>query len=234
MHANPFQRRFPMIEFLIAMAVFLAAHILPAATGLRAALIGRLGRRPYLALYSLVSLATIAWVIVAALAAPYIELWAPSRWAALVPIIAMPVACILFAAAVLQPNPLSVSFRAGLPDPRKAGLATLLRHPLLWAFFLWAGSHLVANGDLVSVVLFGSLAVFSLAGMRRLERRAKQRLSAADHAAAVALHEGGLGARLRRVVVLGALMEIAAGVVLYVALLHLHGPVIGIEPLAWL
>lgn len=234
MHANPFQRHFPMIEFLVAIAVFLAAHILPAATGLRAALIGRLGRRPYLALYSLVSLATIAWVIVAALAAPYIELWAPSRGAALVPIVAMPAACILFAAAVFQPNALSVSFRSGLPDPRKASLATLLRHPLLWAFFLWAGSHLVANGDLVSVILFGSLAVFSLAGMKRLESRARQRLSATDYAAATALYEGGVGARLRRIGALRALVEVAAGVLLYAALLHLHGPVIGVDPLAWL
>lgn len=223
-----------MIEFLVAIAVFLAAHILPAATGLRAALIGRLGRRPYLVLYSLVSLASIAWVIVAALAAPYIELWPPSRGAALVPIVAMPAACILFAAAVLQPSPLSVSFRAGLPDPRRTGLAALLRHPLLWAFFLWAGSHLVANGDLVSVILFGGLAVFSLTGMKRLESRARQRLSAADYAAATALYEGGIGPRLRRIGALRALGEIAAGALLYAALLHLHGPVIGADPLAWL
>ncbi|WP_340116898.1 NnrU family protein [Pelagibius sp. 7325] len=223
-----------MIEFLIAIAVFLAAHILPAATGLRAALIGRLGRSPYLALYSLVSLATIVWVIVAALAAPYSELWPPSRGAALVPIVAMPAVCILFAAAALQPNPLSVSFRGGLPDARKTGLASLLRHPLLWAFFLWAGSHLVANGDLVSVILFGSLAVFSLAGMQRLESRARQRLSAVDYAAATALYEGGLGVRLRRISVLRMLVEIVAGVLLYAALLHLHGPVIGADPLAWL
>lgn len=223
-----------MIEFLVAIAVFLAAHILPAATGLRAASIGRLGRRAYLMLYSLVSLATIAWVIVAALAAPYIELWAPGRVAALVPIVAMPAACILFAAAVLQPNPLSVSFRAGLPKPGKAGLATLLRHPLLWAFFLWAGSHLVANGDLVSVILFGSLAVFSLAGIKRLDHRARQRLSAADYVAASAFYEGGPGARLRRIGVPRALMEIGAGLLLYAALLHLHAPVIGVDPLAWL
>jgi len=223
-----------MIEFLVAIAVFLAAHILPAATGLRGALIGRLGRRPYLALYSLVSLASIAWVIVAALAAPYIELWPPSRGAALVPIVAMPAACILFAAAALQPNPLSVSFRSGLPDARRTGLAAPLRHPLLWAFFLWAGSHLVANGDLVSVILFGSLAVFSLAGMQRLESRARQRLSAADHAAAMALYEGSIGARLQRVGAVRAFVEIAAGTLLYAALLHLHGPVIGVDPLAWL
>ncbi|GAB4373385.1 MAG: NnrU family protein [Kiloniellaceae bacterium] len=222
-----------MIEFLAAIAVFLAAHILPAATGLRAALIGRFGRPAYLALYSLVSLATIAWVIVAALAAPYIELWPPSRALALVPIIAMLPACIL-ATAIDQPAPLSIGFRAGLPDPRRAGLATLLRHPLLWAFFLWAASHLVANGDLVSVILFGSLAAFSVGSMRRLERRARDRLAPADYATAVTLTGGSLGARLRRVASLQGVVDVIEGVTLYAALLYLHGPVIGVDPLAWL
>jgi uncharacterized membrane protein len=222
-----------MIEFFAAIAVFLAAHVVPAATGLRAWLIGRLGRRAYVAGYSLVSLAAIAWVIAAALGAPYIALWEASRATALVPLIAMLPASVLVAGAAFEPNPLSVTFRSGLPDPRKSGLATLLRHPLLWAFFLWSASHLIANGDLVGFILFGSLAVFSLAGMKRLERRARQRLSAADYAAALALTSGGLGERLRRVASLQSLVDVFVGLVLYAALLYLHGPVIGVEPLAW-
>jgi uncharacterized membrane protein len=111
-------------------------------------------------------------------------------------------------------------------------LATLLRHPLLWAFFLWSASHLIANGDLVGFILFGSLAAFSLAGMRRLERRARERLSEADYAAALALTSGGLGERLRRVASLQSLVDVFVGLVLYAALLYLHGPVIGVEPLA--
>ncbi|WP_193368573.1 NnrU family protein [Pelagibius marinus] len=223
-----------MIEFFAAIAVFLAAHVLPAATGLRALLIDKMGRPAYLALYSLVSLASIAWVIAAALGAPYVELWAPSRGTALVPLIAMLPACILLAGALWQPSPLSVSFRGGLADPRRAGLVAQVRHPVLWAFFLWAASHLVANGDLVSFILFASLAAFSLAGMKRMERRARARLSEADYAAATAQTAGGPGARLRRVVRLFALIDLLAGVLLYAALLHLHEPVIGLNPLAWL
>ncbi|MEO3427249.1 NnrU family protein [Pelagibius sp. CAU 1746] len=223
-----------MIEFFAAIAVFLAAHVLPAATGLRVLLIEKLGRPAYLAVYSLVSLATIAWVIAAALAAPYIELWAPSRATALVPLAAMLPASILLAGALWQPSPLSVSFRGGLADPRRAGLAAQFRHPVLWAFFLWAAAHLVANGDLVSLILFGSLAGFSLAGMKRMERRARARLSEADYAAAAAQTDGGPAARLRRVVPLCGVIDLLAGLLLYAALLHLHGPVIGLDPLAWL
>jgi uncharacterized membrane protein len=234
MRATGSSRLFPMIQFLLAIAVFLAAHIVPAATGLRAALIARLGRRVYLALYSLVSLATIAWVIAAALSAPYVELWGPSRAAALVPIVVMLPASILMAAAVFEPSPLSVSFRGGMPKPDRPGLAVLLRHPVLWSFFLWSAGHLVANGDLVSVILFASLAAFSLAGMGRLERRARMRLSAEDYAAATAVYSGGLAARVKRMSLRRAVMEAVGGGLLYAVLLHLHGPVIGVDPLAWL
>ena len=222
-----------MIEFFAAITVFLAAHVLPAATGLRALAIAKLGRPAYLALYSLVSLATIAWVIAAALAAPYIELWPPSRATALVPLVAMLPASILLAGALWQPSPLSVSFRGGLPDPARAGLVAQLRHPLLWAFFLWAASHLIANGDLVSLILFGSLALFSLAGMKRMEGRARQRLSAPEVAAAEALTSGGPLTRLRRVAPLCGLADVIVGGVVYAAVLHLHEPVIGIAPLAY-
>ncbi|WP_420346451.1 NnrU family protein [Pelagibius sp.] len=221
-----------MIEFALAILVFLGAHVLPAATGLRGALIDRMGRRLYVAAYSLVSLATIAWVIVAAGRAPYLELWPPSGSAALVPFLAMIPASLLFAAAVLRPNPLSVSFRGGITDPQNPGLLALTRHPILWAFFFWAAGHLVANGDVVSVVLFGALSAFSLMGMRRLEKRAAQRLSAEDLAAAMAVAEGPFTARLARALSLRTGVELLAGFLLYGIFLHVHEAVIGVDPLA--
>ena len=221
-----------MIEFGLSILVFLAAHIAPAASGLRGYLIGRIGRRAYLAAYSLVSLATIAWVVAAAVAAPYIEVWPPSGAAALVPIVAMLPACLLMAGAVLRPNPLSVAFAGGLTDPGAPGVLALTRHPILWAFFLWAASHAVANGDLVALILFGALAAFSLSGMRRLERRAAGRLSADDLAAARAIARGPVLNRLRHLATLRSAGEVLIGLLLYGGLLLLHGPVIGIEPLA--
>ena len=223
-----------MVPFLLAIAVFLAAHILPAATGLRGVLIERLGRSVYLGLYSLISLATITWVVVAALEAPYVELWPPGRAAALVPIVAMVPATVLLVAAVGQPSPLSVSFRGGLPSDSRTGLAGLLHHPLLWAFFLWSGSHLAANGDLVGVILFGSLSLFSLLGRKRLETRAATRLSPAEWEAARAFYAGGFAARVKRLSPWRVVIELGGGLLVYAALLHLHRPVIGVDPLAWL
>ena len=225
-----------MIEFAAAILVFLAAHVLPATTGLRGYLILAFGRRAYLVVYSLVSLLTLAWVIVAALGAPYIELWPPGPLTAAVPLIVMLPACLFFAAAATRANPLSVAFVGGPTDPQRPGLLAITRHPILWAFLLWSAGHLVANGDLVALILFGAFAVFSLMGMGRLERRAKNRLSADDFSAAMAIARGpllGKGGRLARAASRRTGLELVAGILLYGFLMHVHEAVIGVDPLAF-
>ncbi len=223
-----------MIQFFVALFVFMALHILPAATGLRSTLISFLGRPLYIGLYSTVSLLTLVWLILAALEAPYVALWPTTPTTALVPMIAMIPACLLFAAGATRPNPLSVSFVGGEIDSNRAGILALVRHPILWAFFLWSSSHAIANGDLVALIMFGGFAVFSLVGMHLLERRARRRMTPRDFDAAMAVSRGGLGHRLRRSWAGRTAAELACGIVLYVMLLELHGPVIGIDSLVYL
>lgn len=45
-----------------------------------------------------------------------------------------------------------------------------IRHPMLWGMVLWAGAHLLVNGDLASVVLFGGLGLWALAEMVMINR----------------------------------------------------------------
>lgn len=45
-----------------------------------------------------------------------------------------------------------------------------IRHPMLWGMVLWAGAHLLVNGDLASVVLFGSLGLWAVAEMVLINR----------------------------------------------------------------
>ncbi|MDF2233828.1 NnrU family protein [Albimonas sp. CAU 1670] len=219
-----------MPEFALAFAVFLAAHVLPAATGLRAAAVARVGRGRWVLGYSLLSIALLAWLISAALRAPYVELWAPSRPLALVALAVMPLACMLLAAGAARANPVSVSFRGGPVDAARPGVLALTRHPILWAFALWGGAHALANGDLVSVTLFGGFALFALVGMRGLERRARRRGETAGFAPA----RGPLGARLRRAASPRLAAEAALGLALYALLLALHGPALGVAPTAWI
>jgi uncharacterized membrane protein len=223
-----------MVEFALALTVFLAAHALPRTTGLRDRLIGRFGRAPYLAGYSALSIALLAWLISAAWRAPYVPLWHPGAATAAVPLIAMLPACLLIAGATLRPNPLSVSFVGGDTDPGNPGILALTRHPILWGFFLWSASHAVANGDLVGTLMFGGLAAFSLAGMRILENRARQRMSSEGWARATAITSGLLTARLRRAASSQTAIEALAGAAFYALLLWVHPVLFGVDPLAML
>lgn len=129
-------------EYVMAFAAFLGSHVIPAMPRLRGALIGALGRRGYVIGYSLLSVVLLYWLIVAAGRAPVVPLWDHALWQRWLVNIAMPLAVL---AAVLAP-----------------GLSGLMG-----AFALWAGAHLVANGDLAHVLFFGLLLAYALIGMAR-------------------------------------------------------------------
>lgn len=162
-----------MIQFLLALALFLALHSVPAIPSIRQGLIARFGRRAYLITYSIVSLLALGWVFHAALRLDYIELWPPAAWQAWFPIILSPIALFLLVAGLISPNPASVTLRRGEGEP--GAIVTITRHPVLWGFLLWAASHVVANGDLRSLLLFGTFALFSLFGMVMADRRVRKK-----------------------------------------------------------
>lgn len=223
--------------FAAAFAVFLLSHALPARPSVRRALVARLGERGYLALYSLVSLAVFAWLMVAAGQAPFVPLWDFAPWQLWVPPIAMAGACLLAAFGIGAVNPLSFAGRSGAAfDPDQPGIAGVARHPLLWAIVLWAASHAVPNGDLAHVLLFASLAGFSLAGMAVIDRRKRRQMGTAAWAVlaartsfwpAAALVSG----RWRPRPALPSPRRLAAAALAYLVLLLLHLPVIGVSPL---
>jgi uncharacterized membrane protein len=162
-----------MTSFLVALVAFLVAHLLPAAPPVRTRLVRRLGPRGYLAAYSVVSLALLAWLIHAAMAADGVTLWTPAAWQWRVPLLAMPFAGVLLVAGLVEANPLSVSLRAGDDLP---AIACVTRHPVLWGFLIWAASHVPPNGRLVPVLLFGAMVALAAAGFALVDSRARKRL----------------------------------------------------------
>lgn len=221
-------------EFAGAFGVFLLSHALPARPALRRRLAGALGERAYLALYSLLSVAALAWLVAAAGRAPYLPLWEMAPWQWWVPNLAMPLACLLVAFGTAAPNPLSLGGRTAGYDPEHPGIAGLTRHPLLWALALWAGAHVVPNGDLAHLLLFGGFAGFALLGMWAIDRRRRRQLGA-EAWARLALRTSFLpGAALAagrwRPATLPTALRLAAAALLWIALLLLHGPVIGVTP----
>jgi uncharacterized membrane protein len=153
-----------------AAVAFLVTHFVPS-TPLRSGLVGMLGEKVYLGLYSLISLTAIGWMIWAYVKAPYVSLWVGDEfkvWA----IVLMPVSLVLITVGVLTKNPSAVrqeSLLRSLSEPR--GILRVTRHPIQWGIALWALVHLICRGDTASVIFFGGFALLSILGTILIDAR---------------------------------------------------------------
>lgn len=162
----------PMSNLLIAALFLVGTHLGIASTQLRPQLVASIGERPYRLLYSLIALVAIAWLVHAWKAAPLVPLWTPGPGLRHLPLLVMPLACLLLVCALSQRNPTALGQG---PDPDSAeparGIVRVTRHPMMWAVALWAIVHVLANGDLASLLFFGAFAVLALAGTVLIDAR---------------------------------------------------------------
>ena len=227
-----------MFELWLAAAVFLASHLGVSSTSLRSALVGLVGEGPYTVVYSLVALAAITWLSMAYNSAPPGPvLWWLGDLGAYVAIVVLPLALVLVVGGVSQPNPTAVGGDKLLDNTRPArGALRITRHPLMWGIGLWALSHLLANGDLASVVFFGSLAALALLGTLALDHKHRRRQGEAFERFVAATSNLPMAAILARRQSLGrAVIEmgwsrLAVAAALYAVLLHLHQYLFGASP----
>lgn len=158
-----------------------------------------------------------------------VALWDWATWQVLVPLTVMGPVCLILALSVGRPNPFSFGgARNELFDSARPGIVRWSRHPLLLALALWAAAHVVPNGDLAHVILFGTFAAFALLGGRLIDRRKRRELGAAWQRLRVAV-EGAPLLSLRGSV--STLARLVAGVVLYATLLWVHPVLFGVSPL---
>jgi len=223
-----------MTELVAAIAVFIASHMIPAYRPLRNALVGAMGERAYMILYSLISIAVIVWLGVAYARAPYVEVWTFTPWTRWVPVLVMPFACIMLVAGATRPNPLSLSFAPGTYDPGRPGIVSITRHPVIWPLTLWAAAHLPPNGDVASLILFGFLFALGLAGPPSLDHKARAKMPEAEWQRLAAptsnIPFGAQVAGRARVDWAGiGLRPVFWGLILYAVLLRGHGIVIGVS-----
>ena len=148
-----------MTLLVAGLVLFIAVHLIPSVVPLRAALIARLGAGPYRGLFSLVAAAGLVLIVWGFAGAPFEPLDAVPAWGRQVAMFAVPVAVVLFAAANMPTH-----------------IRAVLRHPMLLGLLLWAIAHLLSNGDLRSVVLFGAFACYAVLGLISAVAR-DQRLS---------------------------------------------------------
>ena len=170
-------------SLIAATAVFVAAHFLLSSRPLRGPLVKAFGEGGFRAVYSLGAIGAFVWMVKAYGAAPAIEVWAPPAVLHWVPLLAMPVASILLVAALTTPSLTRIggegSIPAGGPQDPAPGIVSITRHPGLWAFALWALSHLAANGDAATMVLMAGILALSLGGMAHIDLRREEALGSA-------------------------------------------------------
>jgi uncharacterized membrane protein len=154
---------------------FAVTHMVPSDLRVRPRLIGALGDRGFMGIYSLVSLVffvPLVWV--------YIEhrhvgseLWAFQPGTLLVALlhVLLAVAMVLVVAGVMQPSPASI---AGSPAREARGIHRITRHPVFMGLGLFGLFHLVRQGYASDVAFFGGFPVFAILGCLHQDRRKLQ------------------------------------------------------------
>jgi len=228
-----------VVSLVLAAAFFVGIHVGVAGTRARDALTTRLGEQAYLGLFSLASLAGMIWLTTAYAEAPYVALW--GQLAGLRPL-ALPVVLVAFVLVVLgltTPSPTVVGGEKTLDAAEPAtGIQRVTRHPFLWGVAIWATMHLVMNGNLRALVLFGSLSFLALYGPPSIDAKRARRFGAAwDRYATATSNVPFLAiARGRNELRLGEIGwgRVALAVAVFGVFLLLHPMIVGGNPLGFL
>jgi uncharacterized membrane protein len=180
---------------ILGLALFLGVHTLPAQRELRARAIAAMGEGGYKAGYALISvlgIALIAWGFAHYRATGWVDVWNPPKALKHITVALMLPAVILVVAAFMRGH-----------------IYTTLKHPMLAGVKLWAAAHLLANGDLGSIILFGSFLGWAVLDRISLKRR--------SDAGGPPIPVGGWG---------NDMIAVAIGVVVYLALAFAFHPVV--------
>ena len=147
----------------------------------------------------------------------------------------MPFAWILAVSGGSTPNVTTgASNDGGEVEIPVVGIVRITRHPIMWGVSLWAGAHLIANGDTASVLMFGGLLSVSLLGPLQIDAKNHRKLGQAwpqfaaqtswlPFAAAVV---GRTGISLREI----GWRRLAIALALYVVTMGVHPFVFGVSP----
>ncbi len=162
-------------DVFIASILFFGIHFGIAGSPLRGILVGRIGEIAFQGFFSVLSLIVLVWAVMAYGAAPAVVLWDMPALQ-FVPHIVMPFAAILVVCAYTTANPTGVGGDKALHRERgPKGIVGITRHPLLVGIALWAGAHMIVNGDAASLAFFGGFLLTALVGTVSIDAKLKAR-----------------------------------------------------------
>lgn len=144
-----------MILLLLGLALWIAAHLFKsAAPDVRARFGLRFGPGASKGIFAVAITLGLLLVIFGYRAAPYVAVWTPPTW------------------TVHLNNLLMLIAVAAFGMGKSKGRArTWLRHPMLMSVVIWAAAHLLVNGDLAAIVMFGGFGLWAVVNMVTINAR---------------------------------------------------------------
>ena len=225
-----------MSSLLAAAIFFLGIHVFISGTALRGRIVGLIGEGPFRGVFSLMSLIGIIWLCRAYGQAEYIQLWGKPYMLRPFALIVILAAFFFVALAFTSPNPTAVGGGVFLAESEPAkGIQRITRHPFLWGVGLWSLTHLTLNGDLASVVFFGSFLILAVGGPFSIDRKRKKAFGDAWNRFAALTSNVPFFAIIKghnslKIGEIGWWRAILA-VILYGLFLHFHKKLFGVSPL---
>ena len=146
-----------MTYLILGIIIFIGIHLFPSFTSLRERILDTFGQAFYTGAFSVIALVGIVLIVTGKYTTAPIDIWDPPFLATLVAVIVMPVVFVLLVSAYLPTN-----------------IKLRVRHPMLLGVMFWSIAHLTINGDLGSIILFGSFGLYSLFGIWSANRRAPE------------------------------------------------------------
>ncbi len=143
-----------MTLLIAGLVIFLGLHLVPTVPAFRDRLRTQLGAGGYMAMFSLVSVAGLVLIVYGVANRPYIPIWTPPAFMKHVVFLLMLPVFVLLAAAYIPSN-----------------IRRIAKHPMLLAIKLWAFAHLLVNGDLAGMLLFGSFLAYGIYDRISVKRR---------------------------------------------------------------
>jgi len=183
-----------MTLMILGLGLWWASHLFPIyLPARRAAARRRLGDKLYKSAFTMFSLIALAFMVMGYRQADFVTVWTPPIWTVHLNNLLMLLALFLMDAGKFKSN-----------------ARHYIRHPMLSAVKIWAAAHLLVNGDLASIVLFGGMmgwAVLAMAGSNRRDG-AWERTAKGDMA--------------------GLLRHGVFTVLVFLAIVAIHGPLLGV------
>lgn len=138
-----------MFVLILGLALWVAAHVFKRVAPAKRASLGE----AFKGRIALILFLSVALMIVGYRMADTIHLWGRPGWTT-------PVNNILMVLALYFTT----------PGPKKGVLFHNMRHPMLFGFMLWVVAHLLVNGDLASLILFGGLGLWAVTQLTMINR----------------------------------------------------------------